>query len=157
MKVHDEIEEDFSNLRDAHGSKYTVTSCADGRYNCLSWATGDITNKWDSTLEGVGYYWPPGIGRNDTPDEWAQIFVLHGYQLTTDRTHEHGFEKVAIYASHDGPDGALHAARQLRDGNWTSKLGDGSDIEHADLQCLEGELFGTVMRVLKKYRPDWDQ
>lgn len=157
MKLHDEIEEDFSNLRNSHGSKYTVTSCADGRYNCVAWAAGDITNKWDSTLEGAGYYWPPGIGRDDSPDEWAEIFERHGYHLTENKAHEPGIEKVAIYAAHDGPDGALHVARQLQDGKWTSKLGNGSDIEHADLECLEGDYFGTVMRVLARYRADWDQ
>jgi hypothetical protein len=40
---------------------------------------------------------------------------------------EPGFLKVALYGT-----GLTytHAARQLADGKWTSKLGKGEDIEH---------------------------
>ena len=52
---------------------------------------------------------------------------------------EDGYEKVAIYAR----DGELtHAARQLRDGRWTSKLGKYEDIEHDSLEALYGDGYG---------------
>jgi hypothetical protein len=105
-------------------------------------------------LAGKGYFWPPGIGRNDTPDEWAEIFKRHGYELSNNSHHEQGFEKIAIYADDDG---AQHVARQQQDGKWSSKLGDGSDIEHLNLEILEGELYGSVVRVLKRHRPDWSE
>ena len=51
---------------------------------------------------------------------------------------EVGFEKVAIYAQADGA--PTHAARQLPDGTWTSKLGQEVDIGHTDLQGVSGDL-----------------
>jgi hypothetical protein len=81
------------------------------------------------------------------------VFRRHGYITTDNRDCEKGFEKVAIYADDEG---AQHVARQLQDGKWTSKLGDLSDVEHADLMVLEGT-YGKVARILKRRRPDWDQ
>jgi hypothetical protein len=152
-RIHDEIEQDFPLL---NGTNYTVTSCADSRYICVSWAVGDIARKWESGARTKGYYWPPGVGHNDTPDEWAQIFVLHGYSLIepSETHHEPGFEKIAILANENG---AQHACRQLQDGKWTSKLGEGADIEHLRAELLECELFGQIVRVLKRQRLDWQQ
>ncbi len=150
VKAHEEIEEDFPKLNQ---SNYTITSCTDGHYNCLSWAVGDISNKWDSSLVGKGYYWLPGVGRDDTFDQWAEIFKRHGYEATSSAKHEKGFDKVAIYGDDEG---AQHVARQLQDGSWTSKLGDGPDIQHATPEILEGDYYGRVVRLLKRRRIDWD-
>jgi hypothetical protein len=60
---------------------------------------------------------------------------------------EVGFEKIALYATPDGE--PTHAARQLLNGKWTSKLGRWQDIEH-ELDGLVGELYGTVRRILKR-------
>jgi hypothetical protein len=150
-RVHDEIEEDFPLL---NRGNYGVTNCKDSRYNCLSWAVGDITQKWETGRKTRGYYWPLGIGQNDEIDEWAEIFALFAYEPCETTRYEHGFEKVAICATGQA---ANHVARQLRDGNWTSKLGDGAGIEHATTDVLEGDLYGKVERVLKRRRPDWGQ
>lgn len=57
------------------------------------------------------------------------------------------FEKIAIY----GVDGeALHVARQLSDGRWTSKLGDGIDISH-QLAELQGGIYGNVICVYRRH------
>lgn len=150
LKAHDDIHDEFPNLTQAD---YTVTSCATPKYNCVSWAVGDIGQKWVSGAVVRGYYWPPGVGTDDTPDQWAEIFRRHGYDLADNSDHEIGFEKVAIYADAEG---AQHVARQLQDGNWSSKLGNLSDIEHARLEVLE-EQYGKVARILKRRRPEWDQ
>lgn len=63
---------------------------------------------------------------------------------------ETGFEKVALFADADGF--ATHAARQLNNGRWTSKLGELEDIEHA-LRDLEGVEYGTVVLVMKRPAP----
>ena len=63
---------------------------------------------------------------------------------------EPGVEKIALYANAVGK--PTHGARQLANGRWTSKLGKREDIEHA-LHDLEGELYGTVVRIMKRPRP----
>jgi len=42
-----------------------------------------------------------------------------------------------------------HAARQLDDGTWTSKLGSLEDITH-ELQALEGADYGHVVLFMKR-------
>jgi hypothetical protein len=42
-----------------------------------------------------------------------------------------------------------HAAQQLSNGKWTSKLGRWQDIEH-ELDGLVGEMYGTVKQILKR-------
>jgi len=46
-----------------------------------------------------------------------------------------------------------HAARQLGPSNWTSKLGELEDVEHATLQSLES-FYGKVALVLRRPRKD---
>jgi hypothetical protein len=45
-----------------------------------------------------------------------------------------------------------HAARQLPNGRWTSKLGVSEDIEHA-LHDLTGLIYGSVALVFKRLTP----
>jgi len=42
-----------------------------------------------------------------------------------------------------------HAARQLENGRWTSKLGELEDIEH-DLHHLASGAYGAVVQILKR-------
>jgi hypothetical protein len=55
-----------------------------------------------------------------------------------------------LFADADGT--PSHAARQLRDGTWTSKLGMSEDIQHA-LEDLTGEVYGSVVHILKRVLP----
>jgi hypothetical protein len=41
-------------------------------------------------------------------------------------------------------------ARQLSNGKWTSKLGQDEDIEHENLEGLVGEIYGSVVCIMKK-------
>jgi hypothetical protein len=70
-----------------------------------------------------------------------------GFSPCEDAGLEVGFEKIALYATSDGE--PTHAARQLRNGKWTSKLGRWQDIEH-ELEGLVGEMYGTVKQILKR-------
>jgi hypothetical protein len=60
---------------------------------------------------------------------------------------EPGFEKVALYAVGSEP---THAARQILNGRWVSKLGPQEDIEHGAPDDLSGPCYGQVVRVLKR-------
>ncbi len=73
-----------------------------------------------------------------------------GYKECEHADFEPGFEKLAIYAVGDQP---RHAARQLPGGKWTSKLGQGIDIEHT-LEGLESELYGWVVKVMRRPRSE---
>ena len=128
------------------GSPYEVTSPRDRRYNCVAFAVGDTKYFWYDV--GIkGYYWPPGVPSADTLAGWVKIFEIHGYRETDDDSLETEYEKIAIYASPDGPE---HVARQKASGAWTSKMGKGHDIEHATLGCLEGDLMGKVVKIMKR-------
>jgi hypothetical protein len=70
-----------------------------------------------------------------------------GFEGCDSRSVEAGYEKVAIYATSDGE--YTHAARQLTDDRWASKLGEWQDIEHDTLEALEGTSYGTVRFVLR--------
>lgn len=71
-----------------------------------------------------------------------------GYQVCTDGTLEEGYEKVAIYASPENR--PKHAARQLSNGVWTSKLGKNIDIEHNQLESVVGQLYGAPVLFLRR-------
>jgi len=65
-----------------------------------------------------------------TIDEFVEVFALFGYEPSNSEIYEAGFEKIAIYVRNGEPQ---HAARQLANGRWTSKLGAGIDIIHDKL------------------------
>jgi hypothetical protein len=124
---------------------YKITSPRDPRYNCVAYAVGDLTQFWYE-VNIRGYYWPPGAGSADTLEGWTKVFGIHGYVETEDRTLEPEYEKVAIYASPDGPE---HVARQKASGIWTSKMGRGIDMDHT-LEALEGDFCGKVVKIMKR-------
>jgi hypothetical protein len=137
------LEDDFKGLKT---SSYRITSIKDPTYNCVAYAVGDTANFWyDAAVNG--YYWPPGAPSADSIDGWVKVFHDHGYRETDDRTLELGIEKIAIYASVEGPE---HVARQKASGLWTSKLGKGYDIEHPTLESLEGAIMGRVTKIMKR-------
>jgi hypothetical protein len=123
---------------------YTLTSDPDEGYNCIAWAAGVDDGWWDPA---DGYPWPNGVPRNYEPDTLVRVFETLGYQRCDDDSLEIDFEKVAIYAN-----GALyeHAAKQLPNGRWTSKMGPDDDIEHGSLRALESDHFGKVTAILKR-------
>ncbi len=61
---------------------------------------------------------------------------------------EGGVTKVAIYGDIDA-DSWTHAARQLPNGKWTSKLGDFEDIEHDTPEGLVGSLYMNLTCIMK--------
>jgi hypothetical protein len=139
-----ELEQTFPNLR---ASGYRITDPATKRCNCIAWAAGDPEAWWQPGLADA--YWPEGIPEEETVQSLVALFQSLGHQVCDTPELEQDFEKVAIYAR--GPE-YTHAARQLADGGWTSKLGHSVQIEHAALDALTGEAYGLVAQVLKRPR-----
>ena len=134
-------------------SRYAVTSEADFLYNCIAWAAGPENTQtwWDPFAIGHGYYWPANLPRNAEVDTFIKLYALEGgYSPCETAELEPGFEKVAIYADHNGE--VTHAARQTEDGGWTSKLGEWEDIAHKTLEALCGDepAYGRVAKILKR-------
>jgi hypothetical protein len=121
------------------------TSPASEKYNCIAWAAGQ-QNQWWWPYQHPAYFWPEGVNRVVTLDAFFQAFASIGYHQCETGNLEVGFEKVAIYALDGEP---THAARQLSDGTWTSKLGKDIDISHT-LPVLEGSTYGQVVAYLKR-------
>lgn len=68
---------------------------------------------------------------------------------------EDGFEKIVLYqyidetSAHDIGEWS-HAARQLPNGKWGSKIGDLEDTIHKTPQALEGIEYGRVGLYMKR-------
>jgi hypothetical protein len=87
------------------------------------------------------------VPRELTRTAFISAFVLLGYVICDAEELEAGFQKIALFADEHGM--PTHAARQLPNGRWTSKIGKAEDIEH-DLRDVEGVLYGSVVLVMKR-------
>lgn len=121
-------------------SNHRVTSPEDGDYNCVAWAIG-LTDDWtqpgdtDDVAGARPYYL-----------DWAlEILAAAGLERTAILPAQG--EALAVFATDDQ---FTHVARRLPNGRWTSKLGDWEDIEHADLECLEGGAYGFVVAMMAR-------
>jgi len=124
------------------------TSPEDRRYNCIAHAAGDHRRWWQP--EKVPHtYWPKGILRTSTLDAYEAAFGTLGYVRCANDSLEPGLEKVAIFMN--PTKGPTHAARQLEDGTWTSKLGPLEDIGHP-LRQVEGHVYGVVATFMSRPR-----
>lgn len=137
-------ERNFPNLSQ---TDYQVTSDETPDYNCMAWAVGDPSRWW---WPSPFYYWPTEAPQEATLESFKAVFAIMGYAECSNAEPEPGFEKVAIYADHDGS--PTHAARQIEPGSWSSKLGRLHDIEHSTLSCLEGQAYGAVAVILRRPR-----
>jgi hypothetical protein len=127
---------------------FTITSEATESYNCIAWASGGSSRKWDPSLSD-GRFWPKGLRRDFDLACFVELYRTQGYFSCDNGLFEEGFEKIALYVGDDNE--VKHAARQLQSARWTSKLGDFEDIEH-ELEALEGGGYGTVKQFLKRPR-----
>lgn len=130
----------FPNLTDQN---HNLTSPRTVEYNCVAWAAGDSSRWWQP-----GIYWPiPSTKDGYGIGELVQAFESLGYESCDDGSLESGFEKIALYAI-----GMMytHVARQLADGNWTSKLGQLEDIQHDSPAVIEGSDYGEVLQFMRR-------
>lgn len=122
---------------------HRVTSPASLDYNCIAWAAGDIDHWWQP-----GIYWPIDMPASEYGLGVLQrLFESMGYETCLDEQPESGYEKVALFADDFY---YTHAARQLPNGRWTSKLGSAEDIEHESSNDIAGGLYGEVKLFLRR-------
>lgn len=115
------------------------------RYNCIAWAYGlDTCRYWPNLYS---YDWPTGISNTETIESFIELFSSIGYDQCENGELEEGYLKIAIYADNNGV--PTHAARQLPNGNWTSKCGENIDIEHTIIGMANG-FYGNVAVYMKK-------
>jgi hypothetical protein len=132
----------FPNLA---GTGYRITSPPDSTYNCIAWAASVTSDWWWPDPDGFDF-WPSGIVRECTVDAFILAFATCGFTPCSDGSLEPGWERVAIYATHEGP---THMARQLANDQWTSKLGPDDDIEHT-LDGLVSPIYGSIVQFLRR-------
>lgn len=137
-----EIEDLFPNLA---GPGYEITSEASDEYNCIAWAIG-VTAPWWG-YQNPGDYWPPSLPRNQRVETVMHLFANEGYSVCDGDAREPGYEKVALYAFVGQ---FAHVARQLEDGQWTSKLGNREDITHPSPASLAGGMYGGVHCIMRR-------
>ncbi len=127
-------------------AQFEITSDKSAKYNCIAWAAGETHRKWWPDKMRVDY-WPPGVPRETTLTAFIATFQKLGYEPSDHADLESGFEKIAIFAKPAGT--PAHAARQLPNGKWTSKLGRLQDIEHSltDVECTT---YGQVKQFMKR-------
>ncbi len=122
---------------------HQFTSPADVEYNCVAWAARDCDHWWQP-----GVFWPIDTSWDEHGIADLELaFKSLKYEDCPDGSLEPGFEKVALYG-----DSFMytHAARQLSDGKWTSKLGKAADIEHDTPDDLAGGVYGYVAQFMKR-------
>jgi hypothetical protein len=137
---------------DLNQENCTETSPESRRYNCIAWAANNDGRWWWPDAFNVGY-WPSNAPREETLEAFVRAFESLGYFQCADGSLEPGFEKIALYAKGAGEKLIpTHAARQLPNGRWTSKLGNCEDIEHSTVEALLGPSYGSPVCYLKRLK-----
>lgn len=123
---------------------YCITSPKTPQYNCIAWAAGKNDRWWWPTRFA---FWPEEP-RELSLDSFVRVFRTMGYEVCDSSEFEAGFEKVVIYVKNSFP---THMARQLPNGEWTSKCGTLEDMSHT-LEGLASSDYGEVATVMKRQR-----
>ncbi|MEO1396223.1 MAG: hypothetical protein AAFV90_25275 [Cyanobacteria bacterium J06634_5] len=143
------LEQQFPNLARAG---YTITSPDTIDYNCVAWAAETEDEWWWPDAMGQEY-WPIGVPREETLSAFIAAFGTIGYEVCDDASLEPGFLKLAIYG--DAQKVPRHVARQLANGEWTSKIGQYEDIRHKTLEALTGDppAYGKIIQIMRQAIP----
>lgn len=136
-------------LPNLNSNNHRITSPTKNRYNCIAWAAGSETKWWWPVNKG---FWPEGVPREVNMHAFLGAFATLGYEECKDGSLEDGYEKVVLFARQDdaGYLKPTHAARQLRNGWWTSKLGPLEDIEHAESDDVKGPCYGEQTKFMRR-------
>ena len=141
MSPDDVIRNLFPTLR---STGHRITSPQTRHYNCLAWAAGETDRRWEPFDP---HYWPSEADREQTIPAFVAAYASRRYVECDNGNLEEGYEKIAIYAVNDVP---KHAARQLPNGSWTSKLGNLEDIEHPTVEGVKNNTYGNPVRFMKR-------
>ena len=124
-----------------------VTSPVDVKYNCVAWAADDTKRIWWPEED---YYWPIQYPEIESVENFIKAFETLGYECCDDDSLEYGCRKIAIFVNSE--ERPTHVARQLKSGEWTSKLGALVDVSH-DLYDLYKDhvlsFYGKVAIIMK--------
>lgn len=132
---------------------FKLTSAATPDYNCIAWAY-QKDDQWmqppgeQPWYDGVTF-WPDGVSKTLEIDSLIEAFKTKSYEICDSEDYESGFMKVALYCDPTKKKWT-HAARQHKDGTWTSKLGQSNDIQHGNPHTIEGDNYGEVYCIMKR-------
>ncbi len=132
--------------------KFKITSPEDERYNCISWAMLK-KDRWTAVPAGYPYldgviWWPPNAKEGEDISCLIDAFAHEGFEVCDSSDFEEDWLKVALYYNPLN-NKWTHAARQLRNGVWVSKLGKSYDIEHGTPFTIESQVYGNVYCIMQ--------
>jgi len=111
-------------------------------YNCAAWALGA-----NDFILWPGEAWTTS-GKIGTIEDFVAEYRARGFVECEPGSPEPGSVRIVLYARNGF---FMHAARQLPDGAWTSKLGAHEmDAEHPNVECLCGPGYGQVHCYMKR-------
>lgn len=117
----------------------SATAALDHRTSQDVWLSPESESVSRSAWRLLGVGWELGISTSMTESAWSFRSNALAQQ----------FRDLANRCAR--PDGSpTHAARQLPDGTWTSKLGKDVDISHDSLDGLSGDRYGTPALILRR-------
>lgn len=138
----------------AHDKNFQITSPQTPNYNCIAWAY-NYKDRWmwpdpcaTGGLDGV-CYWPDEVTKTPDVDSFIEAFRKKGYEICDNAEFDERLQKIALYVK-PGTRECTHAARQLRNSFWTSKLGQGNDIQHGTPYTIEGNNYGIVYCIMSR-------
>ena len=131
----------FPNLR---SEGFTVIDPPSELYNCIAYAAGDTSQWWDHTPRR---YWPSYATRSERIESLIEVFAGLGFDQCHDSQAEEGYQKVVLYEEQGV---WTHAALQMPNGQWRSKMGQGPAIEHRSPQSLSGGMYGEPTVVMRR-------
>ncbi len=124
---------------------FVITSPKTSRYNCIAWAFEDDTKFYwpdDTKL----YFWPSHVPREVTVEAFVKLYESINYKTCDNGDFEDGYNKIAIYSNNGKP---THAARQVNEKSWTSKLGIHEDVAHS-IEAMQNGSYGNVAVFMKR-------
>ncbi len=98
------------------------------------------------------YAWPEKLQRKPTIENFIVFYQMCGFCKADNFLLETGWEKIAIF---EDMGEVAHAARQLEDGSWVSRIGDLVDVIHYDLDAVSGGANGLPCAVVKRVRTNF--
>jgi hypothetical protein len=90
--------------------------------------------------------------RRENKESFIKLFKYHGYNIipNKDISLKSTMRKIALYTNSSKT--PTHAARQLSNGMWASKIGADIDLVHKTLDVLEGPAYGKVDIIFGKQK-----
>lgn len=128
----------------SNNKNFIIKSPVDKNYNCIACAYGlNTCRMWPNKL---GFYWPNNVSKTEDIKSFIELFEKIGYIICEDGSYEENYEKVGLYELNNKP---THAARQINQNWWITKLGPMHDIIHTEEALKDGE-YGNITVYLKR-------